>query len=180
MPHIHNAAETQTADLPGSTELSGLLVRIDTSSKGDAGTNANVMFHIDEHADPLDKPGDDFEKGTSSLFPVRSPGTLDKLRRAHLSLSHDNTGKGPGWHIERVELFVLLAPHHVERIYKTWDNIGWLATDAKPDYSTIVELQNYQEEPRPKPTPTPDPEKKHMSRSCWCGKNHGGHPPDIR
>jgi hypothetical protein len=67
--------------------------------------------------------------------------TLGQLRKSYIELSHDNRGDKPGWYVANVVLQVQFPNTSFMALYKRWGNIGWLAKDERPYFTTTVELQ---------------------------------------
>ena len=111
-----------------------------------AGTDANVRLIIGGQRFEMDQPGyDDFERGETDTYYFKTNMTLGSLRKAYIELSHDNSGKNPGWYVSNVILQIFFPNQSVAVTYKTWGTIGWLAKDSAPYYTTAVELQNGEE-----------------------------------
>ncbi|GFH12746.1 uncharacterized protein HaLaN_08489, partial [Haematococcus lacustris] len=88
--------------------IDALQVLVRTSDIRSAGTDANVYVDIQgglaatgkvflKNANP-----DCFERGTTDEFEVKAAGELGPLQQ--LVVGHDNTGQGPGWHLEQIEI----------------------------------------------------------------------------
>jgi lipoxygenase homology domain-containing protein 1 len=87
------------------------IITIKTSDIKEAGTDANVYIVLSSleadrnkairHVQLLDEPNrNDFESGKLDTFFVSSTYDIGDVNR--ILLFHDNSGKNPGWHIERV------------------------------------------------------------------------------
>ena len=79
-------------------------VYVYTSDVSNAGTDANVgicLYGKKGKSDEimLDNKSDNFEKGHLDSFKVN----LGEIGQPYkLRVYHDNTGRGPGWHLEKV------------------------------------------------------------------------------
>ncbi|MDI6448631.1 PLAT/LH2 domain-containing protein [Anaerobaca lacustris] len=121
------------------------IVTITTGSVKKAGTDADVYFEIAGHRTLLDKPGyNDFEKGDTDTYHLGVPAmTLKELRESVILLYHDNTGKYPGWYVDKVDMKVRFENTYIFKLYKRWwYSIGWLAKDEGPYYTTQATLQD--------------------------------------
>ncbi|KAG2432966.1 hypothetical protein HXX76_008694 [Chlamydomonas incerta] len=86
-----------------------------TSDKMGAGTDANVfidIFGVDgTHTGRmlLNNKGNDFERGQTDTYQIagRDVGPMKKIR-----IGHDNSGLGPAWHLNRVEVTNLKTGEH--------------------------------------------------------------------
>ena len=85
-------------------------VYVYTSDVSNSGTDANVgicLYGKKGKSDEimLDNKSDNFEKGALDSFKVNISdiGQPYKLR-----VYHDNTGRGPGWHLNKVKVFSVL------------------------------------------------------------------------
>jgi hypothetical protein len=131
--------DTQTIVAIGVTVTTGMVPK--------GGTDANVTFRIGAKPFLMDTPGyDDFERGeTDTYYFATSDLTLGQLRKSRIELSHDNSGHRPGWYVANLILQVQFPDSPYMVPYKRWGNIGWLARDEGPYYTTSVELQLGQE-----------------------------------
>jgi hypothetical protein len=81
-------------------------VTVVTSNIKNAGTDATVYIRLygdDNRKTPLQRIGQelsDFEQGNSKTYIIRSNFNLGDIKKIYIE--HDNTGKGPWWHIEKV------------------------------------------------------------------------------
>ncbi|CAG9464667.1 unnamed protein product [Pedinophyceae sp. YPF-701] len=81
-------------------------IKVYTSDIRGAGTDANVFCMIyGEHGQTmelrLDNNKNNFERGREDVFTVKA---RDVGKPAKLRIGHDNSGMGPGWHLDRVEV----------------------------------------------------------------------------
>ncbi len=81
------------------------LIRVFTSDMPNAGTDANVTVVIygrEGRTDDiqLKTKGNMFERGQCDKFKVE---TDDIGQPFKMRVSHDNSGRGPGWHLDRIE-----------------------------------------------------------------------------
>ncbi|GLC54185.1 hypothetical protein PLESTB_000832700 [Pleodorina starrii] len=106
--------------LPASLENPALKktnykVLVVTSDKRGAGTDANVFIDIfglggtNTGRVLLNNKGNDFERGQSDTFTIagKNVGPMKKIR-----IGHDNSGLGPAWHLNRVEVTNLKTGEH--------------------------------------------------------------------
>jgi len=90
----------------GGTQLSRYTVTVYTSDIRGAGTDANVSLEIvgDTGTLPprkLDTSANDFERGEQNEFRFEA---ADVGEIQHIFIGHDNSGLGPGWHLQMVEI----------------------------------------------------------------------------
>lgn len=111
-------------------------ISITTSNIKKGGTDSRVFINlIGKNPAPnsetptsgekrLDNEEDNFEKGKVDEFTIDCKN-IGELEFIHLS--HDNSGRYPGWNVKRVEV-------HNARSGATWyaDDIGWLALTEPP------------------------------------------------
>lgn len=77
---------------------------VTTSDTSNAGTDANVFFCLYGNKGksddvPLENRSDTFERGETDEFKVE---TADVGKPYKLRVWHDNAGRGPGWHLDKV------------------------------------------------------------------------------
>jgi hypothetical protein len=90
----------------------------------------------------MDTPGyDDFERGDVDSYYFHVDMSLGELRQARIVLHHDNSGAYPGWYVQNAVLQIQFPNSGYMVLYKRWGNIGWLAKDEGPYFSTEAELQ---------------------------------------
>lgn len=132
-----------TKKLSGTRRITGIALSITTSNKKRAGTDADVYFDCGTVGNFFpDTPGyNDFEKGDSDTYFFKTNFSLKELRQARIVLGHNNTGRKPGWHVANVVLQVKIKGSNLLRTYKRWGEIGWLAKDERPYFTTEAELQ---------------------------------------
>jgi hypothetical protein len=138
--------ERITQNKPVNQKIVAIAVTITTGNVPKAGTDANVRLLIGAKRFDLDYAGyNDFERGDTDTYYFKTNMTLGELRKSYIELSHDNTGSGPGWYVANVILQVQYPNSFYMALYKRWGNIGWLAKDEPPYYTTAVELQQGEE-----------------------------------
>uniref|UniRef100_A0A383W527 PLAT domain-containing protein n=1 Tax=Tetradesmus obliquus TaxID=3088 RepID=A0A383W527_TETOB len=105
--------EIRAAGAPGSSDAAAAAagrvnfrVAVTTSDVRGAGTDANVALVLygekgDTGERKLESSANDFERGKTDTFFVRSPdiGPVHSLR-----ISHDSSGLGPAWHLARIKV----------------------------------------------------------------------------
>ncbi|KXZ51726.1 hypothetical protein GPECTOR_11g173 [Gonium pectorale] len=99
---------------PASKKTQYMVVVV-TSDRFGAGTDANVFIDIFGQGGLstgrrlLNNKGNDFERGQTDTFQIagRDVGPMRKIR-----VGHDNTGIGPAWHLNRVEVTNLKTGEH--------------------------------------------------------------------
>ncbi|PIK54821.1 putative lipoxygenase-likey domain-containing protein 1-like [Apostichopus japonicus] len=79
---------------------------VTTSDTSNAGTDANVFFCLYGNKGksddvPLENRSDTFERGETDEFKVE---TADVGKPYKLRVWHDNAGRGPGWHLDKIVL----------------------------------------------------------------------------
>jgi len=135
--------EMATKHLSGESIISSIEITVSTSDVAFAGTDAKVslscgslgVFHLNTTGE------DDFEMGDTRSYTFETNFTLDEFRKVNLGLGHDNTGKSPGWCVSQVSIHISLQDSNLIYLYKHWDEIGWLAQNKAPFFTTSVELQ---------------------------------------
>ncbi len=144
--HKNYTYERLTQKKPDNQKIVTIAITITTGNIPNAGTDANVTLLIGAKRFDLDIAGyDDFERGDTDTYYFKTDMTLSELRKAYIELSHDNSGNKPGWYVANVVLQVQFPNSSYMALYKRWGNIGWLAKDEPPYYTTSVELQQGQE-----------------------------------
>jgi hypothetical protein len=121
-----------------AVKVMALRVEFHTGDKKFAGTDANVFLRVGERTFqmPVEYEKDPFERGAKDAFnfPMDPPMPLAELRAATIDVYHDSEGHNPGWHLQGVKLWLLLSDAPSEsRLYKEWQDVGWLAIDEKPE-----------------------------------------------
>jgi hypothetical protein len=140
--YLVTANEMVTHKQPDTQRILEISVTVTTGQVEKAGTDANVQLRIGGHSFVLDKPDyDDFEKGDTDHYNFPTDITLAELRKARIELSHDNSGDSAGWNVKEVALEVKFSGSSLMSLYKSWRDIGWLAKDEGPHYTTAVVLQ---------------------------------------
>ncbi len=105
-------------------------VTIRTSDIGGAGTDADVFLTVFGTQTPdgvkaptdLDGSGNVFESGDTDTFKVTFNVPIGELEK--ITLSHDDSGPGSGWHVRDVKI---KDPNNGETV--TFEFNRWLATD---------------------------------------------------
>jgi len=137
------AGEMATRHLSGDSVISSIVFTVSTSDVPFAGTDANVYINCGSlgtyFLNTADE--DDFEVGDTRNYMFESNFTLNELRKATIELGHDNTGKSPGWHVSNVSFHIKLKESSLTYLYKHWGEIGWLAKNEGPYFTTVVEMQ---------------------------------------
>jgi hypothetical protein len=139
------ASESETARSDGSALVTQLLFQFRIGTVRNAGTAANVSLRIGDHrfdwpAMPESESESESENERGGIytgaFPIHELRmTLDQLRAAEICLSHEDTGKNPGWYIDSVLVQVGLNrptanPDTIRWLtYKRWQGMGCLAAD---------------------------------------------------
>jgi hypothetical protein len=137
---LHNAPESSlTKKYSDGTQLYSFQAVVATRNIDYGGTDANVNIEIAGNSYLMDKPGyNDFEKGDNDTynFGFRNSITMGELRKCRIRIWHDNKGRNSGWYCQKVDLFVISKTNPNARLYKSWSNIGWLATDEQDNNYT--------------------------------------------
>lgn len=131
-----------TGGLSSQQEVDLIVLTITTPKIKKAGTNAAVYAVIGGREYLLDKKNyNDFEQGKTDSYSLSFKGNLDDIRSNPIKIYHDNSNKYAGWYCGKVIMYVSLRGEYWQRTYKTWDDIGWLAEDVAPNYTTEAILQ---------------------------------------
>ncbi|SOE16238.1 PLAT/LH2 domain-containing protein [Streptomyces sp. 2323.1] len=106
-------------------------IAVYTGKKDGAGTDANVYITINGTRGSvgpirLDNSGNNFERGKTDRFTL---GLRDVGRITSIKISHDNSGKKPGWYLNKVTIDVNAK----------FSCYRWLAKD-EDDHRTWVKL----------------------------------------
>lgn len=107
-----------------------------TGDKNGAGTDANVFVTIygksgqTEKVALKNKSKNSFERNQSDTFTFKAKcvGPMTKLR-----VEHDNSGRGPGWYLERVSVFQSYSMH-----VTLYDNLVLLYFDGEFQWSIVI------------------------------------------
>jgi len=136
-------AEMATTHLDENRIINQMEVTVATKNVPFAGTDARVFFNCGSLGNYfLNTAGeDDFEMGDIKTYLFETSFTLGDLRKTTIKLGHDNTGKNPGWCVSGFRLQIKLQDSDILFLYKLWEEIGWLANDKGPFYTTVAELQ---------------------------------------
>lgn len=140
--------EQLTQSRPDAAKVDNIAISVTTGTVPSGGTDAVVRLDIGAHQFEMDtRDYNDFERGATNTSYFKRAMTLGELRRAHIRLSHDNSGKKPGWYVENAVLQVKFRDSNYMVLYKRWGNIGWLSRVDPPYYTTEVELPVGKEQP---------------------------------
>jgi hypothetical protein len=122
-----DAALAQFAALGSANAPLDYEIKVKTSDKFGAGTDANVVITLNGTSGStrefkLDGPGNDFESGSLGTYTVsadRDAGEITSVR-----IRHDNSGPAAGWHLAWIEV-------KNKTTGKTWkfNANTWLAKD---------------------------------------------------
>jgi|GEM_PF-3384276 len=136
--------ELNTQQFVNNQQIAAIAITVTTSNIPYAGTDADVRLMIGAKRFDMDTPGyNDFEKGDNDTYYFKTDDlTLEKLRKSYITLSHDDSGKHSGWHVANIVLQIQKPNDPYFYLYKRWGNVGWLAKDEGPYYTTEVELQH--------------------------------------
>lgn len=117
--------------------LTRYIVRVHTGDRKKAGTDARVRLDIEGSTQhevsswQLDTPGNPFEKGKVDSFNLytRDLGELKRLR-----ISHDNSGSGPGWFLQKIVVQRVTAPTKIWRFrFERWLEKGHCTAASTPE-----------------------------------------------
>lgn len=145
MPIHAFTKEMHTKANSEATKLVAFLVTTTTPNRDYAGTDADVFIEIAGHSYEMDNPGDDRERGDTDKYQFPIAMTLGDLRAAHIRIYHNNKGRNAGWYCGRVVMQVQYSGSSYMRLYKAWPDVGWLAKDEGPYYTTEAILQEGKE-----------------------------------
>ncbi|XP_055956181.1 lipoxygenase homology domain-containing protein 1 [Patella vulgata] len=129
-------------------------IEIQTSEVDDAGTDSNVMLTVfgnDGNSGPLplgEKGIGFFEFGQSDEFEIwLEPSDIGKIRK--IRLEHDNSGHGPGWHVDKVIMSNLGSKEEIIFPINRWlsydDKYGDIVVEVPADIpnSKVPEVYRY-------------------------------------
>lgn len=137
------APEMATTHLDESRIINQIVVTVSTKNASFAGTDARVFLNCGSLGNYFLNTADeeDFEMGDIKSYAFETNFMLGDLKKACIELGHDNSGKNPGWCVSGVTLQIKLQGSNILYLFKQWEEIGWLAKDKAPYYTTFAELQ---------------------------------------
>ncbi|MCA9963608.1 MAG: hypothetical protein KC423_05175 [Anaerolineales bacterium] len=136
-------SERQTRRFNDDANISAFKITITTPNINYAGTDADVYIEVAGVHYLLDKPGyDDFERGDTDTYQFRVNLEMGELRDSQIRLYHDNSGSNSGWYCGKVVMSVKRRNSSYMFVYKEWSDVGWLAKDEPPYYTTEAILQD--------------------------------------
>ena len=108
-----------------------------TSNISQAGTSARVYIVLyggkdgEETSGNIWLEGGDFERGRTDIFNVEVAKKLSPLSR--IDIGHDNSGPGPGWHLNKVSIRRLLYSFEICPECDSFNIVG----NRQPDVGRI-------------------------------------------